>query len=135
MTQYKFKEDKYFKEAMNWIDKTYEEDYHYSTGKIQATENIIDKGHGTGFCMGNIEKLFCRYGLKEGHNKNDLYKIIHYAIIQLYVHEKENLDGKGTEFYENYTDQDQITITKKTAVDFNMRSDARKRIGGGGSGF
>ena len=53
------------------------------TKNYQATEIIIDQGHGTGFCMGNILKYAQRYGKKEGHNKADLMKVIHYAIIQL----------------------------------------------------
>ena len=64
-----------------YIDVTY--DSHYAKTVKQATEIIIDQGHGTGFCMGNILKYAQRYGKKEGHNKNDLLKVIHYAIIQL----------------------------------------------------
>jgi hypothetical protein len=33
--------------------------------------------------MGNILKYAQRYGKKEGHNKADLMKVIHYAMIQL----------------------------------------------------
>ena len=33
--------------------------------------------------MGNILKYAQRYGKKEGRNKNDLMKVIHYAIILL----------------------------------------------------
>ena len=33
--------------------------------------------------MGNIMKYAQRYGKKEGHNKADLMKVIHYAMIQL----------------------------------------------------
>ena len=51
---------------------------------------IIDAGHGTGFCVGNIMKYAKRYGKKDGYNRKDLMKIIHYAMIQLYVHELEN---------------------------------------------
>ena len=50
---------------------------------ITHSEIIIDQGHGTGFCMGNIMKYAQRYGKKEGHNKADLMKVIHYAMIQL----------------------------------------------------
>jgi hypothetical protein len=46
---------------------------------------ILDAGHGEGFCMGNIMKYSMRYGKKEGKNKSDLHKIIHYAIIALYL--------------------------------------------------
>ena len=64
-----------------YIDNTYQS--HYAKSTKQTTEIVIDQGHGTGFCMGNILKYAQRYGKKEGHNKNDLMKVIHYAIIQL----------------------------------------------------
>ena len=31
-----------------------------------------------------------RYGKKEGYNRKDLLKILHYAIIALHVHDEEN---------------------------------------------
>ena len=58
-------------------------DRHYSTDKIQATEFIIDSGHGEGFCIGNIIKYAKRYGKKAGRNELDLLKIIHYSIVLL----------------------------------------------------
>jgi hypothetical protein len=84
---YKYDEDKNIKQIMEYIDATYSQ--HYS-GKYQATDMIIDAGHGTGFCVGNIMKYAKRYGKKDGYNRKDLMKIIHYAMIQLYVHELEN---------------------------------------------
>ena len=82
MPEYKFKENIIVYDVMDYINKTY--DSHYAkTKNYQATEIIIDQGHGTGFCMGNILKYAQRYGKKEGRNKNDLMKVIHYAIIQL----------------------------------------------------
>ena len=80
--EYKFKENVIVNDVMDYVNKTY--DSHYAkTKNYQATEIIIDQGHGTGFCMGNILKYAQRYGKKEGRNKNDLMKVIHYAIIQL----------------------------------------------------
>ena len=81
MIDYKFKEGEILKDIKEYIDNTY--DSHYAKTVKQATEIIIDQGHGTGFCMGNILKYAQRYGKKEGRNKNDLMKVIHYAIIQL----------------------------------------------------
>ena len=82
MPEYKFKEKIIVNDVMDYINKTY--DSHFAkTKNYQATEIIIDQGHGTGFCMGNILKYAQRYGKKEGRNKNDLMKVIHYAIIQL----------------------------------------------------
>jgi len=84
---YKFNENKYIEEFANYIDATY--DGHYSTNKFQSTEVIIDRGHGTGFCMGNVDKYSNRYGKKgeKDDHRKDLMKILHYALIQLYVHD------------------------------------------------
>ena len=91
---YKFKENIILDEVKRYIDETYSS--HYATTHKQATEIIIDQGHGTGFCMGNILKYAQRYGKKRGKNKHDLYKVIHYAIIQLsqdhYANDKSLID-------------------------------------------
>ena len=84
---YKFDEDKIMKEVKEHIDKTYEG--HYNKNKFQATEFIIDGGHGEGFCIGNIMKYAQRYGKKGGKNRRDLLKVIHYGIIALYINEME----------------------------------------------
>jgi hypothetical protein len=73
------------KELKSYIDTTYNQ--HYSRDKFQATEFIIDGGHGEGFCIGNVLKYAQRYGKKDGRNRKDLLKIIHYAIIMLHVHD------------------------------------------------
>ena len=85
--EYKFKEDEYLIESQEYIDSTYEE--HYAQNKYQATDVIIDSGHGLGFCIGNIFKYAKRYGLKNGYSRSDLLKILHYTIIALHVHDKE----------------------------------------------
>jgi hypothetical protein len=85
--QYKYDEDVYLKELSAYVNATYGE--HYSKNKFQATEFIIDGGHGDGFCIGNIMKYAQRYGNKDGHNRKDLLKVLHYALIQLHVHDKE----------------------------------------------
>jgi hypothetical protein len=78
---YKFNEKNILNDVKKYIDDTYSS--HYAKSCKQATENIIDQGYGTGFCMGNILKYAQRYGKKEGRNKKDLLKVIHYAVIQL----------------------------------------------------
>ena len=85
---YKFGEDKTLKELEKYIDKTYEQ--HYSKSKFQATEFIIDAGHGEGFCIGNILKYAQRYGKKNGKNRADLLKVIHYAVIALNLNNGES---------------------------------------------
>ncbi len=82
---YRYSEPKIIEEIINYIDATY--DQHYSRNKFQATEFILDGGHGDGFCIGNIMKYAQRYGKKDGYNRKDLLKIIHYAIIALHNHD------------------------------------------------
>ena len=84
--KYKYDENDNILELLKYVNSTYEQ--HYSKNKFQATEFIIDGGHGEGFCIGNIMKYAQRYGNKNGYNRQDLLKVIHYALIMLHVHEK-----------------------------------------------
>ena len=90
--KYKYNEQYTLEELKNYIDSTY--DAHYSKDKFQATEFIIDGGHGEGFCIGNIMKYAQRYGKKDGKNRRDLLKVIHYGIIALYINEMEESENE-----------------------------------------
>ena len=85
---YKFSEGDLLNELESYINNTYTQ--HYNKNKFQATEFIIDGGHGEGFCIGNILKYAQRYGKKNGHDKNDLMKVLHYGIMALHVHNLNN---------------------------------------------
>lgn len=89
---YSFNENEIIQEIQKYIDSTYNQ--HYGTGKYQATDLIIDSGHGLGFTLGNVIKYAKRYGKKQGYNREDLMKMIHYAILSLYVHDL-NENNKG----------------------------------------
>lgn len=89
-TNFKFNEGALCEELLTYISATY--DGHYSKNKFQSTEFIIDCGHGMGFALGNVLKYAQRYGKKEGYNRKDLLKILHYAIIALHVHDEENAE-------------------------------------------
>lgn len=86
---YKFNEDKYIKELSDYIDTTYGQ--HYAQSNIQASEVIVDAGHGAGFFIGNILKYAQRYGNKgtKEDAKKDMLKVLHYALLQLYVHDRD----------------------------------------------
>jgi hypothetical protein len=96
--EYKYNELKALQEIERYVENTYDE--HYAQGKYQATEFIIDGGHGTGFTVGNILKYAQRYGHKGTPDdwRKDLMKVIHYSIIALHVHdlshpEDESIDS------------------------------------------
>ncbi len=82
---YKYSEDRLLEELRIYIDNTYDE--HYSQNQFQATEFIMDSGHGDGFCIGNIIKYAQRYGKKDGYNRKDLLKVLHYGIMALHNHD------------------------------------------------
>ena len=85
---YKFNEKALITELQTYIDKTY--GGHYSKNQFQSTEFIIDCGHGMGFFMGNVLKYAQRYGKKDGYNRADILKILHYALMALHQHDKIN---------------------------------------------
>ena len=82
---YKFNEGELIHELKEYIDSTYSQ--HYSKNKFQSTEFIIDCGHGEGFALGNVLKYVQRYGNKDGYNRQDLMKVLHYALIALHNHD------------------------------------------------
>ena len=87
---YKFNEDDSIQALRQYVDSTYAG--HYSKNKFQSTEFIIDCGHGRGFTIGNLIKYSQRLGNKGDHKeqRKDIMKILHYALILLYIHDTEN---------------------------------------------
>ena len=92
---YKFSEDDVLNELKMYIDGTYAS--HYNKNKYQATEFIVDSGHGMGFSLGNILKYAQRYGKKNGRSRTDLLKLLHYCIIALHVHDLNNGESEVNE--------------------------------------
>ena len=88
--EYKYNENQLIAEFKEYVDETY--GLHYSKEKFQATEFIMDGGHGTGFCIGNVLKYAQRYGKKgtRADARKDLMKVLHYALLQLHVHDSED---------------------------------------------
>lgn len=84
---YKYNEDTLLNEVAAYIDTTYKSHY-VGEDNVQSLDLILATGHATGFNVGNILKYGSRYGKKRGYNRDDLLKVIHYAIIELYNHSK-----------------------------------------------
>jgi len=84
---YKFNEGALLAELQTYVDATYGE--HYSRNRFQSSEFIMDCGHGMGFFLGNVLKYTQRYGKKDGHNRKDLMKILHYALLALNEHDQD----------------------------------------------
>jgi len=88
MPKYKFREDELIAEFMKYIDQTY--GGHYGQGGLQSSEVIVDRGHGIGFFLGNVDKYNGRYGKKgePADHRKDIVKIIHYGFLALYEHDR-----------------------------------------------
>ena len=87
----KYNEKKVVQEVMNYIESTYTQ--HYSVGrdgKIQVQDLLRQLGIDKDFCQANAIKYLARYGKKNGRNRKDLLKVIHYGIMSLYVHDLHN---------------------------------------------
>ena len=81
---YKYFEDKIIKDFKDYIDKTY--DGHYKTeNDVQAFDAWIALGESTPTFRNTAIKYLWRYGKKNGNNKTDLMKTLHYTLMCLYV--------------------------------------------------
>lgn len=114
MVDYKFNEGDLIQDLQNYVDDTYNQ--HYSQNKFQATEFIIDSGHGMGFALGNVLKYAQRYGHKDGANRKDLMKILHYALIALHCHDEENREIDFDIGDINISDTDTISLSTMYSV-------------------
>ena len=120
MVNYKFNEGALIQELQDYIDSTY--DGHYSKNQFQSTEFIIDCGHGMGFALGNVLKYGQRYGKKDGANRKDLMKILHYGLIALHQHDLDNqeevqLDLDLDDFTIDLSNSDSISLSTMYNVD------------------
>ena len=86
---YHFNEPQTLKTLQDYIDSTYSAHY-VGDDDVQAFDLIAATGHGEGFCIGNIIKLGSRYGKKAGRNETDILKILHYGVMLLNIHNKNN---------------------------------------------
>lgn len=84
--EYKYAEDKIIADFKSYIDKTYQEHYKTDNDKgIECFDAWIALGNSSSSFRDTAIKYLWRYGKKNGLNKNDLLKVIHYALMMLYV--------------------------------------------------
>jgi len=81
---FEFSEDEILADVQEYIKNTYNQ--HYSAGnKIQTTEFIMSQfDDGIDFLRGNSLKYLSRYGIKDGKQKKDLLKAIHYIVLMMH---------------------------------------------------
>tara|TARA_B100000427_G_scaffold197810_1_gene164365 strand:- start:4771 stop:5166 length:396 start_codon:yes stop_codon:yes gene_type:complete len=83
----KYHEKEILKDVEDYVSGTYNGHY---TGTVHEFRNVqtIDlmaaRDLASHFCQANILKYGSRYGSKDGKNKKDLLKVIHYAMLLLH---------------------------------------------------
>lgn len=82
--RYKYDEGRILEQARAHIDGTYGGHY-VGEDNVQALDLIFATGHGESFCIGNALKYLSRFGKKNGKNREDLLKAIHYAVLALHA--------------------------------------------------
>ena len=84
---WKYNEDKILKDVEDYVTTTYHGHYCGDSdgySDIQTIDLMAAKKLAAGFCQANFLKYGSRYGDKDGRNKRDLMKVIHYAMLLLH---------------------------------------------------
>ncbi len=88
--RYKYHEAEIIQDIEDYVSSTY--NGHYTGTKhefrnVQTIDLMASRDLASSFCQSNILKYGSRYGSKEGRNKKDLMKVIHYAMLLLHFDE------------------------------------------------
>ena len=84
---YKYHEEEILKDIEEYVSGTYKGHYtgnSHEFRKVQTIDLMASKDLAAAFCQANIIKYGSRYGNKDGKNKKDLMKVIHYAMLLLH---------------------------------------------------
>jgi len=84
---WKYNEDQILKDVSDYVTSTYGSHYcgqNQEYKDIQTIDLIAAKDLAPDFCQSNILKYGSRYGAKNGRNKIDVLKVIHYAMLLLH---------------------------------------------------
>ena len=86
----KYHENEILEDIKEYVSSTY--NGHYTGTKhefrnVQTIDLMASRDLASAFCQSNILKYGSRYGSKDGRNKKDLLKVIHYAMLLLHFDE------------------------------------------------
>ena len=91
---YKYAENRIIADFYSYIDNTYREHYKTDNYNIECFDAWIALGDSTPTFRNTALKYLWRYGKKNGNNKADLLKALHYTMMCLYVdHYKDDNNG------------------------------------------
>ena len=84
----KYGEAKLVKEIGDYIQSTYGQHYSTTEDGFQVQDMLRQLNIDKDFCQANAIKYLCRYGKKDGKNRKDLLKAIHYVILLMSSEDK-----------------------------------------------
>jgi hypothetical protein len=90
MTEFKYKENEILFEIEEYIESTYSQHYKSKKTDMQAVDVWEALGTLEMTARDNSLKYLLRYGKKDGKNKKDLLKAMHYIILMMYTLEEES---------------------------------------------
>lgn len=82
--KYKYKEDEIIRDFHAYIDKTYGQHYMTEEQNIECFDVWLALGDSMPTFRNTAIKYLWRYGKKNGSNKADLMKVLHYTLMMLY---------------------------------------------------
>ena len=86
--KYNYNEDVNIGLVKDYIDSTYGQHY-VGNKEIQTVDFWESLGSLDTTCRDTAIKYLARYGKKNGRNKKDLLKAIHYIILMMYAQDKD----------------------------------------------
>ena len=87
---FKYHEEEILKDIEEYVSSTYRGHYTGDTHEyrnVQTIDLMAARSLASSFCQSNILKYGSRYGSKDGKEKKDLLKVIHYAMLLLHFDE------------------------------------------------
>ena len=91
---FQYEEDKILEEVKEYIAGTYSE--HYGDQNIQIQDVFDQMGISEAFTRGAAMKYLFRFGKKDGKNRKDLLKCIHYCcLLYHYAFKSEGLKDEN----------------------------------------
>lgn len=84
LINYKYAEDRIIADFHKYIDKTYSQHYKTKEESLQCFDAWLALGDATPTFRNTAIKYLWRYGKKNGNNKDDLMKVLHYTLMCLY---------------------------------------------------
>jgi len=77
----KYNEDKILQEVLDYIKGTYGQHYAQVKEGVQVQDLLRSVGIDKDFCQANAIKYLARFGKKDGRNRKDLLKAVHYIVL------------------------------------------------------